>query len=66
MAIAITLLALDVRMPEEGAAGASDFTRRVLKLWPKYIGYVVSFWVSPCIGWPITVAFVTSRGTTDA
>jgi uncharacterized membrane protein len=41
MAIAITLLILEVRLPE----GSADFSRRILALWPKYLGYFVSFWV---------------------
>jgi uncharacterized membrane protein len=42
MAIAITLLVLEVRLPAEGTGG---FGSRILALWPKYLGYVVSFWV---------------------
>jgi uncharacterized membrane protein len=43
MAIAITLLILEVRMPEAGAP--AEVGRQVLALWPKYLGYFVSFWV---------------------
>jgi uncharacterized membrane protein len=46
MAIAITLLVLDIQVPETGGTGAApDLGRRVLGLWPAYLGYVVSFWV---------------------
>jgi uncharacterized membrane protein len=43
MAIAITLLILEVRLPEAAAEAAVG--RQVLALWPKYLGYFVSFWV---------------------
>jgi uncharacterized membrane protein len=43
MAIAITLLVLEVRLPATEAA--VTFSRRLLALWPKYLGYFVSFWV---------------------
>jgi uncharacterized membrane protein len=43
MAIAITLLILEVRLPEAG--GSADLGRQVLALWPRYLGYLVSFWV---------------------
>jgi len=42
IAIVITLLVLDIKIPESaGAAAAASW--RVLDLWPKYRGYVVSF-----------------------
>jgi uncharacterized membrane protein len=41
IAIAITLLVLDIRVPE----GAGDLGPRLLALLPKYIGWAVSFWV---------------------
>src|SRR5512136_2762438 len=43
MAIAITLLILEVRLPE--GAAPDGVGRQVLALWPKYLGYSVSFWV---------------------
>ena len=43
MAIAITLLILEVRLPE--GLAAADVGRKVLALWPRYLGYFVSFWV---------------------
>jgi uncharacterized membrane protein len=45
MAIAITLLVLDLKVPDAAGESASDFGRAVLGLWPKYLGYIVSFWV---------------------
>jgi uncharacterized membrane protein len=46
IAIAITLLVLEIRLPET-ARGLPDavITRQVLDLWPKVLGYIVSFWV---------------------
>jgi uncharacterized membrane protein len=45
-AIAITLLALEIRLPEEaGHATDPELVRILLSLWPKYLGYVVSFLV---------------------
>lgn len=41
MAIAITLLVLDIRAPE----ALADLGPALLRLAPKYLGYVVSFWV---------------------
>jgi uncharacterized membrane protein len=45
-AIAITLLALDIRLPElpEGVS-VGEMLRRLLGLWPNYLGYVLSFTV---------------------
>jgi uncharacterized membrane protein len=45
MAIAITLLVLDLKVPDVAGKSASDLGRAVLGLWPKYLGYMVSFWV---------------------
>jgi TMEM175 potassium channel family protein len=45
MAIAITLLVLDLKVPEAAGESALNLGRSVLGLWPKYLGYVVSFWV---------------------
>ena len=46
MAIAITLLILEVRVPEiEPRLIDADLVRQVLALWPKYLGYFTSFWV---------------------
>ncbi len=45
IAIAITLLVLDIRSPELTAASALDLGRRLLDMWPKYLGFAVSFWV---------------------
>jgi uncharacterized membrane protein len=43
-AIAITLLVLDIRVPDipEGMV-ASELPATLLSLWPKYLGYVLSF-----------------------
>jgi uncharacterized membrane protein len=44
MAIAITLLAIDIRLPE-AAHGAGGLAPWLADLWPKIIGFLVSFWV---------------------
>jgi len=46
IAIAITLLVLDIHVPEVApTAIATDLPRQVLALWPNYLGYFTSFWV---------------------
>jgi uncharacterized membrane protein len=43
-AIAITLLALDIRLPAGGeAASNAQLLAQLLGLWPKYLAYLVSF-----------------------
>jgi len=45
-AIAITLLALEIRLPAvEGNLNNADLTAALLGLWPKYLGYGISFLV---------------------
>lgn len=45
-AIAITLLALEIRLPEtEGNLGNAELARALIALWPKYLGYAISFMV---------------------
>ncbi|SRR5579871_2221660 len=44
--VAMTLLVLDLRLPEDFHPGnASDLTRALLDLWPKFLPYVLSFGV---------------------
>ncbi len=45
IAIAITLLVLDIAVPELTSEAALGLTQQVLALWPKFLGYLVSFWV---------------------
>jgi uncharacterized membrane protein len=45
IAIAITLLVLDLSVPEVAGEIARDPGRALSDLWPKILGYVVSFWV---------------------
>jgi uncharacterized membrane protein len=46
MAIAITLLVFDRKVPDAARGLASDLGRTImLGLLPKYLGYIVSFWV---------------------
>lgn len=43
-AIAITLLALEIRLPENIAhAGNGELLQSLASIWPKYLGYIVSF-----------------------
>ena len=45
-AIAITLLALEIRLPGgEGALTDDELSRQLLSLWPKYLAYAISFFV---------------------
>lgn len=45
-AIAITLLALDIRLPAgAGEANNSELLAQLLSLTPKYLGYIISFFV---------------------
>lgn len=46
-AIAMTLLALDIHLPEySGPISNEDLTIVLLSLWPKYLSYVISFLVT--------------------
>jgi uncharacterized membrane protein len=43
-AIAITLLALEIRLPEDiGHASNTELLHGLLSIWPKYLGYLISF-----------------------
>lgn len=45
-AIAITLLALDIHVPQlPPSPSEADLARELLGLWPKYVGYIISFLV---------------------
>jgi uncharacterized membrane protein len=45
-AIAITLLAIEIRLPEsEGTLTDGQLVHTLLSLWPQYLGYVISFLV---------------------
>lgn len=41
IAVAITLLVLDLRVPEPGEGG--NLARRLVELWPNYLAYAISF-----------------------
>ncbi|MEP7356652.1 MAG: TMEM175 family protein [Anaerolineales bacterium] len=46
IAIAITLLVLELKVPEiEPNLVGAELTQRVLALWPNYLGFFTSFWV---------------------
>lgn len=44
-AIAITLLALEIRLPEGDFAANAALTDALLSMWPKYLAFAISFWV---------------------
>jgi len=45
-AIVITLLAIEIRLPSvEGSLSDTELARALLDIWPKYLGYVISFLV---------------------
>ena len=45
-AIAITLLALEIRLPPvEGSLSDAQLLRTLLAIWPRYLGYIISFLV---------------------
>jgi uncharacterized membrane protein len=44
-AIGITLLVLDIHIPERGAVSAADLPAQVLELWPRVAAYILSFLV---------------------
>lgn len=44
-AIAITLLALEIRLPEGDFADNAALTHALLSMWPKYLAFGISFWV---------------------
>jgi uncharacterized membrane protein len=43
IAIAITLLIIEIHVPEIGDAGNRELLDQLLHLWPSYLGYAVSF-----------------------
>jgi uncharacterized membrane protein len=46
IAIAMTLLVLEIKVPQvEAGFSGVELTRQVLALWPKALGYLTSFWV---------------------
>jgi uncharacterized membrane protein len=44
-AIAITLLALEIRLPEIVGLDSAELLRELLSIWPKYLSFMVSFLV---------------------
>ncbi len=42
-AIAITLLALEIRLPDVEGISNAELLQNLLSIWPKYLGYMVSF-----------------------
>jgi uncharacterized membrane protein len=44
-AIAITLLALEIRLPELHDPSAAGLSEALLGLWPKFSSFAISFWI---------------------
>src|SRR5262245_60992266 len=44
-AIAITLLILEIRVPESAGPGNGGLTHELVALWPSLLAYFLSFWV---------------------
>ena len=44
-AIAITLLALEIRLPDIVGSGNAELLKELLSIWPKYLSFIVSFLV---------------------
>ena len=44
-AIAITLLALEIRLPDIAGLGSAELLKELLSIWPKYLSFMVSFLV---------------------
>ena len=45
-AIAITLLALEIRVPEiPSGSAASSLPAELLELWPQFLSFLISFWI---------------------
>jgi uncharacterized membrane protein len=42
-AIAITLLALEIRLPDVESMSNPELLQNLLAIWPKYLGYIISF-----------------------
>jgi len=54
-AVAMTLLILDVRLPEDfHPQDGAELLRGLADLWPKFLPYVLSFGVPDCAGFPIS------------
>ncbi|MBN8909418.1 MAG: DUF1211 domain-containing protein, partial [Rhodospirillales bacterium] len=45
IAIAITLLAIEIRLPELGHEGGESLLGAITGLWPRYLSFVISFFV---------------------
>ena len=63
-AIAITLLALEIRLPGMHDPTARDLRRALLNLLPQFYGFAISFWIVGVYWSPTTASSATSRLTT--
>lgn len=51
IAIAITLLAIEIRLPELGHEGGESLLGAITGLWPRYLSFVISFFVIGSYWW---------------
>ena len=51
IAIAITLLAIEIRLPELGNEGGDALMAALSGLWPRYLSFVISFLVIGSFWW---------------
>ena len=51
MAIAITLLAIEIRLPDLHGDITTELPRALMQLWPRYLGFVISFLVVGIYWW---------------
>src|SRR5262249_24850822 len=51
IAIAITLLAIEIRLPELHGDAAAELPAALLQVWPRYLGFVLSFAVVGTYWW---------------
>ena len=65
IAIAITLLALELKVPQiPESLAAAQLPSALLELWPDLYSFVLSFWIIGFTGWLATASFTTSGLTT--
>ena len=63
-AIAITLLALEIRLPEMHGPTTRELAQALIGLLPHFYGFAISFWIIPFTGSPTTASSITSGPTT--
>lgn len=66
IAIAITLLAIEIRLPEPGHEGGDALMAALSGLWPRYLSFVISFLVIGSFWWVHHRAFRAVRRYDEA